>query len=201
MSPPMQALKTPAAPTLLPGQVLRPHPHVIVEGLGVALFILQFYPESASKTSTVLRGNTYTLCHRRKGATSLVVWVRVDSRGPASLHLASDSRISWGEPKTGSHLIFGTFERKVFASTRHPDIFGYCGDVAFPSKRCSHKNAVLQSRSLESKIACGQFPTANARSGAFAAGNCGSPAAGRSCGTTARGRRRSSIRCRRSSTA
>ncbi len=59
--------------------------------------------------------------------TSIAVWQSVDSRGPASFYFASDSRISWG---TGINWNYG---RKLFASQKYPDIFGYCGDVLFPS--------------------------------------------------------------------
>lgn len=59
--------------------------------------------------------------------TSLAVWVGIDSRGPASFYFTSDSRISWG-----SNLSWN-YGRKLFASQKHPDIFGYCGDVLFPS--------------------------------------------------------------------
>lgn len=60
--------------------------------------------------------------------TSLIAWVGIDSRGPASFYLASDSRISWGTAGTWD------FARKVFASSRHPDILGYYGDVLFTSQ-------------------------------------------------------------------
>jgi hypothetical protein len=58
--------------------------------------------------------------------TSLISWVGVDARGPASLYIASDSRISWD---------FDTWDvgRKVYACATRPDIFGYCGDVLFPA--------------------------------------------------------------------
>lgn len=59
--------------------------------------------------------------------TSLVAWVGVDQRGPASIYIATDSRISWG---AGNYWDFG---RKVFACKNYPDIFGYVGDVLFPS--------------------------------------------------------------------
>ena len=59
--------------------------------------------------------------------TSLAVWLGVDSRGPASFYVASDSRISWGNNLTWN------YGRKLFASQKYPDIFGYCGDVLFPS--------------------------------------------------------------------
>lgn len=59
--------------------------------------------------------------------TLLVSWLGVDSRGPASAYIASDSRISWGN--------LGAFDygKKVFAFNYYPDILGYCGDVLFPS--------------------------------------------------------------------
>lgn len=59
--------------------------------------------------------------------TSIVSWVGVDDRGAASVYIASDSRISWGT----SHIWDNG--RKTFASATHPYIFGYCGDVLFPS--------------------------------------------------------------------
>jgi hypothetical protein len=59
--------------------------------------------------------------------TSLIAWIGVDSRGPASFYLASDSRISWSP---GVQWDYG---RKLFNCVRTPDVFGYCGDVLFPS--------------------------------------------------------------------
>lgn len=59
--------------------------------------------------------------------TLLIAWTGVDSRGPSSVYLASDSRISW---KAGSAFDYG---RKVFAFNKWPDVLGYCGDVLFPS--------------------------------------------------------------------
>jgi hypothetical protein len=60
--------------------------------------------------------------------TSLISWVGVDSRAPASIYLASDSRISWGKDQTWD------YGRKLFASRNHPEILGYLGDVLFPSQ-------------------------------------------------------------------
>jgi len=59
--------------------------------------------------------------------TSVVMWAGVDTRGPASLYIASDSRISWG-----THSIWDQ-GRKVFACISQPHIFGYWGDVIFPA--------------------------------------------------------------------
>lgn len=63
--------------------------------------------------------------------TSLVAWIGVDSRGPASIYLASDSRISWAIEKTVDTWDYG---RKLFASKSQPEILGYVGDVLFPSQ-------------------------------------------------------------------
>ena len=60
--------------------------------------------------------------------TSLIVWTGVDSRAPASIYIASDSRLSWGNRDIGD------FGRKVFASHRYPDILGYYGEVLFTSQ-------------------------------------------------------------------
>ena len=46
---------------------------------------------------------------------------------PASVYIVSDSRISWGD---SAKFDYG---RKVFGCKNSPDIFGYCGDVLFPS--------------------------------------------------------------------
>lgn len=59
--------------------------------------------------------------------TLLVAWVGIDTHGPTSLYVASDSRISW------SDQVGFDFGRKVFAFSKWPDILGYAGDVLFPS--------------------------------------------------------------------
>jgi hypothetical protein len=59
--------------------------------------------------------------------TSFVTWVGVDDRGPASIYLGSDSRISWSKREVWDS------GRKVFASRTEPDLLGYVGDVLFPS--------------------------------------------------------------------
>jgi hypothetical protein len=64
--------------------------------------------------------------------TSLVVWVAADARGPASLNIASDSRISWsGADGLLSHR--WDHGKKVFASSNAPLIVGFVGDVLFPA--------------------------------------------------------------------
>jgi hypothetical protein len=59
--------------------------------------------------------------------TSLIAWIGVDSHGPASVYLASDSRISWPDSEAWDH------GRKVFAAMNYPEVLGYQGDVVFPS--------------------------------------------------------------------
>lgn len=59
--------------------------------------------------------------------TMLVSWIGVDTHGPSSVYIAADSRISW----TQEHKF--DFGKKVFASKKYPEIFGYAGDVLFPS--------------------------------------------------------------------
>jgi hypothetical protein len=59
--------------------------------------------------------------------TSLVAWIAIDSRSPASIYLVSDSRISWGNQTWD-------YGRKLFASRNYPEILGYYGDVLFPSQ-------------------------------------------------------------------
>jgi hypothetical protein len=59
--------------------------------------------------------------------TSFAAWLGVDNRGITSFYFASDSRISWENQAKWDG------GRKLFASHVYPDIFGYCGDVLFPS--------------------------------------------------------------------
>lgn len=60
--------------------------------------------------------------------TSLLCWAGVDSRGVASIYIASDSRISWGY----TEQVFDQ-GHKAFACNQAPFIFGYWGDVLFPA--------------------------------------------------------------------
>lgn len=59
--------------------------------------------------------------------TLLVAWAAIDTHGPSSIYIASDSRITWGSSATFDR------GRKIFAFKNSPDILGYCGDVLFPS--------------------------------------------------------------------
>ncbi len=76
--------------------------------------------------------------------TSFVAWIGVDSHGPASLYFASDSRISWSQ-ETGWN-----YGRKVFAPQMTPDIFGYVGDVLFPSLVLAQVSSQLDAGLLRS---------------------------------------------------
>jgi hypothetical protein len=58
--------------------------------------------------------------------TTLAAWVSVDSEKPSACYLMSDSRITW----PNAHWDAG---QKLFFSTRFADIFGYSGDVQFPT--------------------------------------------------------------------
>ena len=61
--------------------------------------------------------------------TTVVVWVGVDSRGPASAYVATDSRFSW---RSGHLTETWDRGRKTFSSDKFPDVAGYWGDVLFP---------------------------------------------------------------------
>jgi hypothetical protein len=74
--------------------------------------------------------------------TTLIVWVGVDSRGPTSMYLASDSRFTW---EGGVKWDFGC---KVFASRKHPTLLGYCGDVTLSSISITQALDLIDSNSL-----------------------------------------------------
>lgn len=77
--------------------------------------------------------------------TSFIAWVAVDSRAPASIYLASDSRISWDEHQTWN------YGRKLYASKLYPEILGYVGDVLFPSQVLGQLIALIDSDLLFNK--------------------------------------------------
>jgi hypothetical protein len=59
--------------------------------------------------------------------TTIVTWAGVDQRKVSSIYIASDSRVSWGNSHRWDQ------GRKTYAASREPYIFGYWGDVLFPS--------------------------------------------------------------------
>jgi hypothetical protein len=69
--------------------------------------------------------------------TTLISWLGSDSRGPASIYIAADSRITFGPKTTWDKA------RKTFASHKHPEIFGYCGDAFLPSQILSQAVELL----------------------------------------------------------
>jgi|ERR1022692_19543 hypothetical protein len=83
--------------------------------------------------------------------TSMLCWIGRDTHAPpASIYIATDSRISWSSQNWD-------FGRKTYASTETADIFGYCGDVLFPSlvlsQFVSALNEGLYPRDFESRRA------------------------------------------------
>ncbi|MEZ9627773.1 hypothetical protein [Aliivibrio fischeri] len=59
--------------------------------------------------------------------TTLVCWVGVDSHGPTSVYIASDSRISWGDNRWN-------LGRKLYASKNSANILGFSGKISLPSQ-------------------------------------------------------------------
>jgi len=63
--------------------------------------------------------------------TLIISWIGVDDKKEgkeiSSIYIASDSRYTWGNAGKFDYGI------KVFGSSKYPEIFGFCGDVLFPS--------------------------------------------------------------------
>jgi hypothetical protein len=87
--------------------------------------------------------------------TALIAWVGYDSRRAASLNIASDSRISFGS-------VPWDVGRKIFALRGRPEIFGYCGDVIFPSQVLGQLSSMLERDLLVSDVS-----TVDQRAGAI----------------------------------
>lgn len=106
--------------------------------------------------------------------TTLFSWTGIDTHGPASVYIASDSRISWDMKTTWD------VGRKLYASKKYPEIFGYCGSVTFPLQILSQLIDLIDNdflfhdyASLETKVDCvreeikrsyGLMPTSQSRS-------------------------------------
>lgn len=60
--------------------------------------------------------------------TLLASWIGMDMHGPTSAYIVGDSRFTWG-----NNDMYFDYGKKVFASSLYPEIFGYAGDVLFPS--------------------------------------------------------------------
>lgn len=81
--------------------------------------------------------------------TSLVTWVGADTRGPASLNIAADSRITWAlNDPAARHWDHG---KKIFASSTAPLVAGFVGDVLFPA---------LMLPAIIDRLDCGVFRAA-----------------------------------------
>jgi len=59
--------------------------------------------------------------------TLVTSWITREGRKLSSAYIVSDSKISWGK---NDHY---DYARKVFACSKYPEIFAYCGDVIYPS--------------------------------------------------------------------
>ena len=72
--------------------------------------------------------------------TLLVSWTGIDSRGPASVYIAADSRLTWGGDQ-------GHFDHavKTYAMHNFPAIIGYCGDALASQMIIAQANALVSS--------------------------------------------------------
>lgn len=70
--------------------------------------------------------------------TLLVAWTGIDSRSPASVYIATDSRVSWGAQ---GHF---DYANKTFALRQFPAIIGYCGDLLASQMLISQAIAVVE---------------------------------------------------------
>lgn len=70
--------------------------------------------------------------------TLLVAWTGIDSRSPASVYIATDSRVSWGAQDYFDHA------NKTFALRQFPAILGYCGDSLASQMLISQAIAVIE---------------------------------------------------------
>ena len=83
--------------------------------------------------------------------TLLVSWIGIDTHGPTSVYIVGDSRFSWSKTK------FFDYGKKVFSSSTYPEIFGYAGDVLFPSTVLSQIVEMIDSNILFNKeMTCDQ---------------------------------------------
>jgi hypothetical protein len=67
--------------------------------------------------------------------TSLAAWIGKDSRKITSIYFVSDSKISFVDKK-GARIadLDWPYGKKLFYSKKSEDVFGYCGDVLFPTQ-------------------------------------------------------------------
>lgn len=72
----------------------------------------------------------------------IVSWIGIDTHGITSAYIASESRITWPDGNHFDHC------KKVYASSRYPELFGYAGDVQFPSIVLSQIITMIDSNML-----------------------------------------------------
>lgn len=82
--------------------------------------------EAPGAARRVKNSSPIILVNLDRAMTTLAAWVSVDSEKLSACYLMSDSRITWPD----AHWDAG---QKLFVSTRFPDVFGYSGDVQFPT--------------------------------------------------------------------
>lgn len=78
-------------------------------------------------TSGNIEEKSFSFYGEHSDMTMLASWVGVDTHGICSTYIASDSRFSWSSGETYD------YGKKLYASRAFPEIFGYCGDVLFPT--------------------------------------------------------------------
>ncbi len=88
--------------------------------------------------------------------TSLVAWIGVDSRAPASLYIATDSRVTWPSThsREGKAVPARTWDeaRKTGASTATANIYGFVGDVVHPALALNTVAALLEAAVAPSSL-------------------------------------------------
>jgi len=71
--------------------------------------------------------------------TLLVSWTGIDTHGPASVYIATDSRITWGKDGAFDHAV------KTYAMHNFPAVFGYCGDALVSQMIIAQTSALVSS--------------------------------------------------------
>ena len=94
---------------------------------------------------------------KRWAMTSLLSWIACDSRKPAAVYIAVDSRITWKSAINQNVIIHKwDYAQKSFILKNHPDIFGYCGDSFYVTQIMSQYIDLADNNILFAK---GEFPT------------------------------------------
>src|ERR1051325_11156394 len=102
----------------------------MVEGPGVASGLATL-PDGGCAARFALR-NLSRSAHRQTAMTTLAAWIGIDERAPASMYIVSDSRLTL--IGGGRSRVLTNQGRKVFACQDEPHVFGFWGQVAFPTR-------------------------------------------------------------------